>query len=401
MESAGDVFTCGMGLLDKLQWRSREDSFLVEKFRSAGFLQLGKTNTPELGLSVTTEPACYGPTRNPWNLEYSVGGSSGGAAAAVASGMVPIAHGSDGGGSIRIPASECGLVGFKPSRGRVSEGPHVAQRWAGFITNHVLTRSVRDSAAVLDATAGWMPGDPYSAPGGSSFLAATQTEPASLRIGVLGRSTRSIHVDEQCAHAVASVVRVLEMLHHHVEESYPPDFADPSQFFQDYMTLVAASTARLIDQWQELLHREINEADLEQRTWLLVALGRSISAVKYLEVLDRLSLYTRRLAQWWAGGFDLLLSPTIATPPPKIGYFGLEIDPMLKMIPFTPPFNATGQPAVSLPLAWSPDGLPIGVQLVAAYGREDLLFQIAAQLERAMPWKDRIPSLSSDGIGRF
>jgi amidase len=397
--SAGDPYHCGIRALKDARWIEAGDSFLAAKFRRAGFVFLGKTNTPELGVAVTTEPLAYGPSRNPWNPDHSTGGSSGGSAAAVASGMVAVAHASDGGGSIRIPASACGLVGLKPSRGRVSLGPSCGELWAGMVTSFALTRSVRDAAALLDAVSGPMPGDPYLAPPPARpFAAEVGADPGLLRIGVLGELPGG-ELHPECAAALASAREALRGLGHRLEESRPGALGEPESM-QHFMTVVTSSVAAALDEWGVKLGRPIARESVEPATWALAELGRTVSAAHYIDALRALSVYSRRIAGWWSEGFDLLVSPTMAAPPPRIGELTASADDplsalakVLPLVPFTPPFNITGQPAISLPLYWSSTGLPIGIQLVAAYGREDLLIRVASALERAMPWRDRRPAI--------
>jgi amidase len=397
--SSGDPFHCGMKFLRDREWLEDHDTYLVEKFRAAGFVFLGKTNTPELGLNVTTEPQAYGPSRNPWNPEHSTGGSSGGSAGAVASGMVPAAHASDGGGSIRIPASECGLVGLKPSRGRVSLGPDRGEFWNGFVISHVVTRSVRDSAAILDAVSGPMPGDPYLAPPPArAFRDEVGAEPGRLRIGlVTSVPGGSLHAD--CAEAARRAGKLLESAGHSVEESRPDALIDP-EMVTCFMTIVTSWVAATLDDWSRRTGHTIGRDGVEPETWAYANMGRAVTAAQYIQASLWLNVYARRMASWWASGFDLLVTPTLGAPPPRIGELaGSPDDPLasmnriLALIPFTPPFNITGQPAISLPLHWNAEGLPIGVQLVAAYGREDLLIRVAAQLEQAQPWSARRPGI--------
>jgi amidase len=400
--SAGDPYHGGTRFLRDAGWVASRDSHLVEKYRAAGFVVVGKTNTPEFGLNVTTEPQTYGASRNPWNTAHSTGGSSGGSGAAVAAGMVPAAHASDGGGSIRIPASECGLVGLKPSRGRVSLGPEHGEYWHGLVISHAVTRSVRDSAAILDVSAGAMPGDPYSAPPPvRPFSAEVGAPPGRLRIGVLTHTpggAAALHPD--CAAAAADVARLLESLGHHVDAAYPQAMDESAAVTQHFMTLVASWLSMSLDTWSHTLGRRIDARDVEPTTWLFAEMGRDVSASAYLSAVEALHAYTRRMASWWTSGFDVLLSPTLGEPPPRLGELVAPADNPLaglarsaSLVPFTAAFNITGQPAVSLPLCWNAAGLPIGVQLVAAYGREDLLFRVAAQLEAARPWAQRRPAV--------
>ena len=397
--TAGDPYHAGMKLLRRLGWVEREDTYLVAKFRAAGLVFVGRTNVPELGSLPTTEPDAYGPTRNPWDTGRSPGGSSGGAAAAVAAGLVPAAHANDGGGSIRIPASACGLVGLKPTRGRTSLGPDAGESWAGAVAEHVVTRSVRDTAALLDAVAGPMPGDPYFAPPpGRPFAAEVGARPGRLRIGLMTRGPGDafpIHAD--CAAAARDAARLLESLGHAVEEAHPAALDDPD-VGQRFTLVVAAWIARDLDYWSERTGRTLGPDDVEPMNWAVAEQGRACSARQYIRAVEWLQGYSRRVASWWEGGFDLLLTPTLAEPPPPLGEFSARPgDPLrgfrraLPFVTFTSPFNITGQPAISLPLHWNDDGLPIGVQLAAAYGREDLLIRVAAQLEEARPWVGRRP----------
>jgi amidase len=399
--SAGDPYTAGMSHLKRRGWQAREDTFLVQRLRAAGFVIVGKTNTPELGLVPTTEPIAFGPTKNPWDPTRSPGGSSGGSAAATASGMVAAAHANDGGGSIRIPASMCGLVGLKPSRGRVSLGPDAGESWAGFTAEFVVTRSVRDTARLLDVLAGPMVGDPYAAPPPQRpFSLEVAQTPGRLRVGVLAQTPRrafALHGD--CAAAVRAVGVLLESLGHRVEESYPKALDDPA-IGGHVARVVAAWTARDLDVWGQRTGAPIAAQDVEPLTWEAAQIGRRITASEYIQAMDGAHAWTRGVAAWWEGGFDLLLSPTLAEPPPVLGEFTATPEQPFQgwarsgpFVAFTQPFNVTGQPAISLPLYCSAAGLPIGVQLVAAYGREDLLLRVAAQLESARPWAARRPPI--------
>jgi amidase len=398
--SAGDPLYMGTRLLRDARFVALHDTHLAAKFRAAGFLFLGKTNTPELGLQPTTEPEAFGPSRNPWDTTRSTGGSSGGSAAAVASRMVAVAHANDGGGSIRIPASECGLVGLKPSRGRVSLGPDAAEFWHGFAIEHVVTRSVRDSAAVLDAIAGNMPGDPYAAPfQRSPFTQEVGADSGRLRVGFMKQAPQGVsRIHPDCAAAVEDAAKLIHSLGHMVEESHPAALAEIQAAAGFFFEATSAHTALLVDQIGALAGCTPTAEDFEPYTWGSVALGRDVSASRYLAAIQWLQVWARRLATWWSDGFDLLLTPTIALPPPPLGWLVAtqgnveEVQQReVELIPFTPPFNVTGQPAISLPLYWNSGGLPIGIQLVAAFGREDLLFRVAAQLEQARPWNDRLP----------
>ncbi|MEN3305489.1 MAG: amidase [Micromonosporaceae bacterium] len=391
---AGEPTTFGIGPLRELAMPVT--SYLAEQFRAAGFVPLGRTNVPELGTTITTEGRSFPPARNPWHRGHSAGGSSGGSAAAVASGMVAVAHGNDGGGSIRIPASECGLVGLKPTRGRVSHGPLVAESWAGGTIDGALTRTVRDAAAVLDAISGRMPGEPYYAPALPCPLRdEVGADPGRLRVGVLDHAGVAGYLDDpQCRTAVAGAARLLESLGHHVEESAPPDMFD-QDFVGHFTTVIAADTAATFEAFELLLGRPIGDDEIEPRNALYRQAGRAMSVVTYLQSRAWFGMWARRMADWWRD-HDLLLTPTVAAPPPELGWFtarGQEFEGprIVSFIPYTTQFNMTGQPAVSLPLHWTPGGLPVGVQLVAGYGREDVLVRVASQIESAAPWADRHP----------
>jgi amidase len=395
---AGRPYCAGMRALKDARWREREDGYITQKLRAAGFVSLGRTNTPELALLPTTEPAAFPPTRNPWSPSHSSGGSSGGAAAAVAAGLVAVAHASDGGGSIRIPAGHCGVVGLKPSRGRNSFGPHLGERWNGFSAEFVITRSVRDAAALLDVTAGPMPGDPYFAPPPAEpYAQAIRTKPGRLRVGVMRQAPRGMPLDPECLASVDRTAKVLGDLGHVVEESHP-EALDEQDAVMQYVTIVSSNTARALEAWGGRLGRTLGADDVEVTTWALAERGRSTSAADLLATLEYSHAFGRRVAAWWGSGFDLLITPTTAAPPPELGYLSSTSDEPLRAFiraapygAFTAGFNMTGQPALSLPMHWTPSGLPVGTQLIAAYGREDLLLRVAAQIEEAAPWAGRRP----------
>ncbi len=398
----------GTRFLRNRNWVARTDSYLAQRFRAAGFVFVGKTNTPELGLSPTTEPDSFGPTRNPWDPARIVGGSSGGSAAAVAAGLTPLAHAGDGGGSIRNPAGACGLVGLKPSRGRTSLGPVQGEGWAGCVTEHVITRSVRDAAAVLDCVAGPAPGDPYHAPPPERpFLAEVGRDPGRLRIG---HFTQNDHTPAHpaSAAAVSEVAALLADLGHHVDESYP-DALDEKELGRWTSVAVSASVARELDVMAEETGDEVKEQEIESATWAMAEVGRATSAANYLEAVGWLHAYGRRLRSWWReapgeDGYDILITPTMAEPAPRVGSIkGADIDRIIRLVPYTMPYNVSGQPAIGLPLFWtSEEGvasaaaaatLPVGIQLVAPYGAESLLVRLASQLEAARPWRDRRPPI--------
>ena len=402
-QEAGMPCHMGMKCLKRAGWIEPASSHLAEKLVAAGFVSLGRTNTPELALLPTTESEAYGPTANPWNLGHSAGGSSGGAAAAVAAAMVAAAHASDGGGSIRIPASHSGLVGLKPTRARASFGPFAGERWSGFSSEHVVTRTVRDSAAILDVIEGRMPGDPYAAaPPARAYLAEVGADPGRLRIGFLAGSPREgVTVDPACSEAARKAARVLEGLGHHVEEAHPEAYAD-NQVGRAFVTLVASNIARSLDAVGEKLGRPLGPDDVENTTWAVAQIGRATAAPAYLAMLEWAHRFGRRMAQWWESGFDLLLTPTAAEPPPPLGQFvsppEMPLKGYLRAAPFgafTFPINMTGQPSISLPLHQTDSGLPVGAMLTAAYGREDLLIRVAAQLEMAAPWREQLASLAA------
>lgn len=403
--TTGEPQTDGMRFLKEAGWRARETTHLARRFRDAGFVNLGRTNSPEIGLVPTTEPEAWGATHNPWDVTRSPGGSSGGSAAAVASGMVPCAHASDGGGSIRIPASACGLVGLKPSRGRVSIGPGLGELTGFLSVQFALTRTVRDTAALLDVCAGAEPGDPMVAPPPARpFAELAATPPPRLRIGLMRRAPRDgTAIHPECIAAVEGAAHLLESLGHVVEESHPTalENGDVGAWFGAIWGVNAHSA---LDAWGKAVGRPVTEDDVEPGTWAMAEIGRSASTLDYLAAVNRSQLWTREVASWWtpqddgAAGFDLLLTPTLAEPPVPLGTFAATRDEPWKgslragaFTPFTPMINLTGQPAISLPLHQTADGLPVGVQLVAAYGREDLLLSVAAQLETAAPWRDRRP----------
>jgi amidase len=401
-QTAGDPYHAGMRFLRDAGWREANDSHFAAKLRAAGAIFLGRTNTPELGLLPTTEPEAYGATKNPWDPSRSAGGSSGGAAAAVASLMVPIAHASDGGGSIRIPASHCGLIGLKTTRGRSSFGPSLGERWGGFSVELVVSRSVRDTAVVLDVVQGAMPGDPYAAaPPARPYLNEVGKPPGRLRIGLMTKGPRAIAVDAECVAAAKGAARLLEGLGHAIEESHPPALDEPHAM-NAFVSVVAISVARALETWGAKVGRPVEKDDVEPLTWALAEMARSWSSTRYLEAIESVHAFGRRIAAWWEQGFDLLVTPTTAEPAPRLGEMTSSQETPLKGFvraapfgAFTSSFNMSGQPAVSLPLHWTREGLPVGVQLVAAVGREDLLLRVASQLEEAAPWAQRRAPISA------
>lgn len=400
---AGQPLHLGMQVLKDADFRAPVDAVLAQRFRAAGFVTVGKTNTPELGILPTTEPDAYGPSRNPWDTGRSTGGSSGGSAAAVAAGMVPIAHATDGGGSIRIPASACGLVGLKPTRQRISQGPLIGDVMSGLVAELVVAKSVRDVAAVLDAVEGPAPGDPYVAPPPTRpYVDELDAGPDGLRIGVMEHPpVPDLQSHPDCLAALREAGELLESLGHRVEwESSPVDEEAIARLdlVDTFMTRWAAGQTATLDQLSVVLGREIGSDDVEPLTWRLAQIGRERSAGDYLRAVGTHQAVSRMTAAWHESGFDLLLSPTMAEPPVPLGTHddsGPEpLDAFFRAFAqggFTANFNSSGQPAISLPLSWNDDGLPVGVHLAAPLGREDLLIGVAAQLERARPWADRTP----------
>lgn len=405
--AAGQPLHAGTRFLQEHGYVADTDSELTARFRDAGLVVIGRTNTPELGLVTTTEPEAYGPTRNPWDLDRSTGGSSGGSAACVAAGIVPMAHAGDGGGSIRIPAAECGLVGLKPTRGRSTLGPELGEAWAGLVTRLAVTRSVRDTAALLDAVAGPGVGDPYWAPPPARpYIDELTAAPVPLRIGWTNRSfDGSIEVDPQVAAATEATANLLEQLGHQVSEASPAALAagDTLEYF---LPAYSSWVARELDHLAELVGAPLTEDGFEAGTWAIAEAGRATSAQQYLAALDGLHRLTRATVAWWeTDGFDVLLTPTLPELPPTLGQFATTKEEPLNglfrsAIPahFTAPFNVTGQPGISLPIHQSEEGLPIGMQFVGAPAREDVLIRLAAQLEAAHPWAARRPLIWTGAI---
>jgi len=394
---AGQVLTNGNQALKEAQPVSNEDTTIVERFNQAGLVTLGRTNSPELGSVPVTEPVAYGPTRNPWDISRTPGGSSGGAAAAVASGMVPIAHASDGGGSIRIPASCCGLVGLKTSQGRISVGPHRSETGLG--VELCVSRSVRDTARLLDATYGPGVGDTVIAPAPNRpYVDELAVDPPPLRVGLLDHNPRGGDIHPEVAQAARAAGALMESLGHSVEAAYPEILADNS-LTQQFMALWATQMEAGVDAYAVAIGRPLTEDEVETPNWAQAQFAKSMSAGDLARAQGAAVRARRSIQQWWADGWDLLITPTLGDLPLPIGALDpTPEDPMVGVraatafVPFTPPFNISGQPAISLPLGLSADGLPIGVQFVAAYGREDLLLQVAAGLEQANPWNSRHPT---------
>ncbi len=394
VEVAGVRFTEGSAFL--ADFVPDADSEIVRRLRRAGFVICGKTNTCEFGILPTTEPAVHGPTRNPWDTSRSPGGSSGGSAAAVAAGMVPAAHGNDAGGSIRIPASCCGLFGLKPTRGRNTLAPLFGEFAGGVAEGHALTVSVRDSAAVLDATGGPAPGDPTVAPAPARpFAQEVGTDPGRLRIGIATESPAGIPVHDSCRDAVTGTARLCEELGHHVTDITLP--VDGERLMNAFIVVYCSATAWICRHWSRRTGREITASDVEPTTWTLRELGETQGSADYLEAWETLHALSRDLARL-DDEFDLVLTPTMAEPPAGLGEFDATEDDPLQGLMRSTPFvaftvigNVTGRPAMSVPLHWDAEGMPIGTQAIGRFGDEATLFRLASQLEAAQPWAHRRP----------
>jgi amidase len=399
------------------------DSELVRRLRRAGLVCLGRTSTPELGLLPVTEPEAFGPARNPWDPARTPGGSSGGSAAMVAAGVVPLASGGDGGGSIRIPASCCGLFGLKPTRGRTPSGPDAIENWQGCAIEHVLTRSVRDSAAALDATHGPDAGAPYVAPPPARpFLEEVGAPPGKLRVAFTRQPLLpAAFVHPECVAAVEAAAKLMAELGHEVEEQHPP--LDADAFARNFVMMIIGETGADLRAAERALGRKVRSGDVELGTHVLRLLAERYTAADFALAVRDLKLTGRALAPFFTR-YDLLLTPTLARPPLEVGSISprgaekalvttltrmgsgaaLQALGVLEKIAstaygfaaFTAPFNATGQPAMSVPLHWSEKGLPIGVQFVARLGEEATLLRVAAQLEAARPWAHRRPPIHAD-----
>jgi amidase len=407
--------SCGTSMLRDVA--QPHDSEMVRRYRAAGVVFLGKTNTPEFGLVPYTEPVAFGTTNNPWDLSRTAGGSSGGSAAAVAAGMVPLASGGDGGGSIRIPAACCGVFGLKPTRGRTPTGPDHGELWRGFAQEHVLTRSVRDSAAMLDAVAGADVGAPYwSPPAARPFLDEVSTEPGRLRIAFTAKPLMGHDVHRDCRRGLEQTAQLLTELGHDVVEAAPA--IDREAFSLAFVMVLAGETRDAAAVAARGAGRRFSYGDFETGTAALALLGQAYSAGDFVGALDYLQTAARRIARFFEG-YDVLLTPTLAQPPVPSGTLQpselqrreialvgrLRAAWLLKLLrvvkpvadqtfdfmPYTPVFNVTGQPAMSVPLCWNDAGLPIGMHFVARFGDEATLFRLAGQLERARPWFDRVP----------
>ena len=369
----------------------------VTRCKKAGLVFMGRSSSPEFGLNPNTEPRLYGSCHNPWNLEYSPGGSSGGSAAAVAAGILPVSHATDGGGSIRIPAAQCGLFGLKPSRGRMSMAPDAGEGWGGLSTGHVVSRSVRDSALMLDCTAGPEPGAPYAAPmQEGSFLEAIARQPRKLRIALMLKDHRGAKLHPECLAAVQNAAKLCANLGHIVEDADPG--LDMVALRPMNARISAANTARSCNTRWKALGREPNTEDVEAVTWAVYERGMRVSGVEYIEAIAAVHAAGRKMGTFLTS-YDVILSTTLAGPPPKLGYFDQNGDVqtfaerVTEYLSVTPLHNATGTPAMSVPLHWTADGLPVGVHFAGRYGEEATLLALAAELETVQPWFDRVPAL--------
>jgi amidase len=389
---AGVRMTFGSRLLEN--FIPNHDSELVIRYKRAGLIVLGKTNTPEFGILPTAEPALFGPCRNPWNTERTTGGSSGGSAAAVAAGMVSVAHGNDGGGSIRIPASCCGLFGLKPTRGRNSLGPDFGDIMNGLVAEHVITRSVRDSAAILDATEGPLMGDPYWAPPKKRpFLQEIGVSTGRLRIGFTTGKDLGVSVHKDCIRAVEDAAALCSDLGHEVSAASPS--IDRERMITAFIVLWSAGNASTIKAIG------VEKEQVEPLTWALAQMGLKYDAADYLIAVQTIQRMARGISSFF-DEYDIWLTPTLAEPPVPLGTFDSPPDNPIKgftrsgeFVPFTPICNATGQPAMSVPLFWNDDNLPVGTHFVGRFGDEAILFRLAAQLEEARPWAGRRPPVSA------
>jgi amidase len=368
---------------------------LAQRFLNSGLTIFGKSASPEFGLMPTTEPRLHGPTRNPWNLAHSSGGSSGGAGAAVAARILPVAHASDGGGSIRIPASASGVFGLKPTRARNPLGPDRGEGWGGFSCGHVLSISVRDSAVMMDAISGPEATSVYHAPAPERpFAEEMKREPGRLRIAYADRSPYGEAIDPEIAAAVRDVAAMLEKLGHHVEERAPKLPADPAEVM---MTIVGANTALTVRQAEQRFGRTMTENDFELLTLAMAHNAQRTTATDYVAAQFAAYRISRTLSEFMAT-CDVFLAPTLCAPPLRLGELNSmsqdlsHIGPTLRRyMPGTSMFNISGQPAMSVPLAWSKNGLPLGVMFAAGFGDEGTLFRLAAQLEQERPWRTKLP----------
>lgn len=374
------------------------DSVVTRRLKEAGGIIAGMTNSPEFGINTSTEGQYYGAAKNPWDLNLSTGGSSGGAAAAVAAGIVPVAHATDGGGSIRIPASCCGLVGLKPSRGRVSFGPAAGEGWSGMAYANAVSRTVRDSAAFLDIIAGEEPGDPYVAPPPPRpFLEEVGRDPGQLKIGLCEKSFSGVAVDEECLTAAREAAKLCEGLGHEIVPIEPAH--DTEIFWPIIERVISANMAQALGMLGMMRGQPIGDGDIERNTMQMWEDGKDISAEDYISCQAHMNLVSRQVAGLF-GDVDMILTPTMACPEIKLGVLDTMLEDRsvfeARIAPttaFTALFNVTGMPAISVPVIWRTNGGPIGVQFAASYGGEGRLIRLASQLEEAHPWKLHRPAI--------
>lgn len=375
-------------------------STITERLLAAGLVIVGKASTPEMGLCMTTEPVLHGPTRNPWNMAYSAGGSSGGSGAAVSSRMLPAAHGSDGGGSLRVPSSNGGLFGYKPTRALTPAGPDMGEGWSGLSLEHAVARSVRDSAAILDATTGPAPGDPYAAPPRvRPFLSEVGMAPGRLRIALATKGKLGEAIDSECVQAAKNAAHLCESLGHHVVEAEPDYDAEAVRW--SLKVIITSNVANVLALAGRARGRAVAEGEVERVTWQWAEEGKRMSGVDYAHAVQVLHATGRRVAAFFTR-FDAALSPTLASPPLKLGVVNMMrndpqafFDDLFDRLPFTPLYNVTGGPAMTVPLHWSASGMPVGVQFGADFGGDATLFRLASQLEAAQPWIERFPAMAA------
>jgi amidase/6-aminohexanoate-cyclic-dimer hydrolase len=379
--------------------RSPVDSTLADRYVKAGLVIFGKTNLSEFGISATSESEMLGVCRNPWSLEHTTGGSSGGATSAVAGGIIPSAHAADGGGSIRIPAAHCGLFGLKPTRGRIPLGPHISESWAGMTIHHAVTRSVRDSALLLDISQGAAPGDPYwPPPAAPSYFDLVAREPKRLKVAVSLKSFEGVALDPQVREGVERAAKLCESLGHAVEWIDLDTVVSAEEYIQCRSNIIHGSMYTSLSRRKQQLGQEWGPKDLQRVTWMFGEAGKSVTAKDYLSSVQALQRVSRGVGEQFEH-WDVLLSPVCATPPHRLGEVNMdatELEPYKatarQHTGYTSIWNVTGQPAMSVPLHWSEEGLPVGVQFVGRFGDEATLFQLGGQLERAAPWFDRLPT---------
>jgi len=385
----------GSGWAPRQTYPAKADTELTRRYKAAGLVIFGKTAVPELAMDWSTESRAHGATHNPWKVGHTSGTSSGGSAAAVAAGIVPMAHGNDGGGSIRVPASCCGVFGLKPSRGRQPAAPD-GDRWMGMLCEHALTWTVRDSAALLDATAGPAAGQFYNSPPGGNFAAEVGRDPGKLKIAVSTKAPYGALTHPDCIAAVESTVELLESLGH---ECIPADLPLPPDGWSHFNTLINAEYAADMRQEEKILGRPLTAEDFAPVIWEIVKQGNRLAATDYIAAISGVHRLCAAILSIF-DDFDLYLSPTLAKPPVPLGSFDLSVTPQehyasyLAWMPYTHSFNVAGAPAMSVPLAHNKDGLPIGSQFEARPGHEGLLLLLAGRLEKARPWRDKRPPLS-------